>query len=115
MNEKIRIMSEEKVSTALMKFGIPSTIGLLVVAIYNFVDAIFIGGLGTSEMGAAAISFPISMVIIGLGLTIGSGSASYISRLLGKKNTEQANRAASTAFFSSFLLSVVVIVPPSSL
>ncbi|QOR34827.1 MATE family efflux transporter [Clostridium sp. 'deep sea'] len=111
VNSKTKIMGEAKVSTALLKFGLPATIGLLVTALYNFVDAIFVGGLGTSAMGAASISFPISMVIIGLGLTLGSGVASYISRLLGKKNIEQASKAASTAFFSSLLLGTIVIVP----
>ncbi|MCG8485760.1 MAG: MATE family efflux transporter [Clostridia bacterium] len=111
MNEKIRIMEQEKTSIALLKFGIPATLGLLVTAIYNFVDAIFVGRLGTSQMGAASIAFPISMVIIGLGLTLGIGVASYISRLLGKKEIRQANKAASTAFFSSIILALIVIVP----
>jgi putative MATE family efflux protein len=111
MDEKIRIMSEEKISRVLLKFGIPAIIGLLITAIYNFVDAIFVGGLGTSAMGAAAIAFPISMVIVGLGLTLGSGAASYISRLLGEKDIELGNRTASTAFFWSIILGIIVIVP----
>lgn len=111
MDEKIRVMSQEKVAVALLKFGFPAMIGLFVVALYNFVDAIFIAGLGTSEMGAAAISFPISMVIIGLGLTLGSGVASYISRLLGENKIDQANKAVATAFFGSLILGVVVILP----
>ena len=111
MEENIRIMSQEKVSTALLKFGMPATIGLLVVAIYNFVDAIFVGRLGTSAMGAASISFPISMVIIGLGLTLGSGGASYISRLLGKNDIKKGNKVVSTAFFASIILGLIVIIP----
>lgn len=111
MDQKIKIMSEEKVSVALLRFGLPATIGLFVIAIYNFVDAIFVGGLGTSAMGAAAISFPIAMVIIGLGLTLGSGAASYISRLLGARDNEKANKVASTAIFSSIVLGILVIIP----
>lgn len=49
MNEKIKIMGEESVPTALLKFGIPAIVGLSITVIYNFVDAIFVGGLGTSR------------------------------------------------------------------
>ncbi|MCT4593833.1 MAG: MATE family efflux transporter [Anaeromicrobium sp.] len=111
MNERIRIMNEERISTVLLKFGIPAIVGMLINAIYNFVDAIFVGGLGTSAMGAAAIAFPISMVIIGVGLTLGSGAASYIARLLGKGDRKQANKTASTAFFGSIILGVMIIIP----
>ena len=111
MDEKIRIMKEEKISTALLKFGVPAIIGFLITAIYNFVDGVFVGGLGTSAMGAAAIAFPILMVIAGLGLTLGNGAASYISRLLGEGEREQANKTASTACFGTLFLGIIVIIP----
>jgi putative MATE family efflux protein len=75
------------------------------------VDAIFVGGLGTRAMGAAAVSFPISMIIIGLGLALGSGGASLVSRLLGEGNIEKANKTASTALYGSIILGIIVIVP----
>ena len=90
MKNKIQIMQNEKINIALLKFGIPSIIGFLVTALYNFVDALFIGNLGKEAMGAASISYPISLIAIGIGLLLGSGAASYISRLLGEnlaKNT----------------------------
>ncbi|MCT4566482.1 MAG: MATE family efflux transporter [Maledivibacter sp.] len=111
MNEKTRIMSEESIPTALLKFGIPAIIGFLITAVYNFVDAIFVGGLGTSAMGALAVAFPISMISIGIGLILGSGSASYISRLLGEGEIKQANIASSIAFWGSLILGVIAIIP----
>ncbi|TCO68272.1 MATE family efflux transporter [Marinisporobacter balticus] len=111
MNERIRIMSEESIPTALLKFGIPAIIGFLITAIYNFVDAIFVGRLGTSAMGALAVAFPISMISIGIGLILGSGAASYISRLLGEGEIKQANVASSIAFFGSLILGIIAIIP----
>ena len=91
MNERMKMMSEEKIPSVLLKLGVPAIAGMLIDALYNFVDAIFVGGLGTSAMGAASISFPMLMIIVGLGLMMGSGAGSYISRLLGKGEYELAS------------------------
>ncbi|WP_027399182.1 MATE family efflux transporter [Anaerovorax odorimutans] len=111
MDDKIKIMSEEKISKALLKFGIPAIIGMVITAIYNFVDSIFVGGLGTSAMGAASVAFPILMMIAGLGLTMGNGAASYISRLLGEGNLEKANNTASISVVGTLILGILVIIP----
>ncbi len=108
--EKMKMMSEGNITKVLFQLGIPVIIGMLVTSLYNIVDAMFVGGLGTSQMGAVSITYPIAQVIIGLGLTFGSGSASYISRLLGEKDSEQANRTASTALISSILVGLITIV-----
>ena len=109
MNKKIRIMSEEKISSALLKFGIPAIIGFLITAIYNFVDALFLGQLGTNVMGAAAVVFPITFLMIGIGLLLGSGAASVISRLLGRKQISIASQAAAIATYGSVVLGLLII------
>lgn len=76
-----KIMNEESIPKILLKFGIPAIVGFLITAIYNFADAVFVGGLGTSALGALAVAFPISMISIGIGLILGSGAASSVSRL----------------------------------
>ncbi|MBV7271863.1 MATE family efflux transporter [Clostridiaceae bacterium UIB06] len=106
---KIKMMSEGNITKVLFQLGIPVIIGMLVTSLYNVVDAMFVGGLGTSQMGAVSIAYPIAQLIIGLGLTFGSGSASYISRLLGEKNNEQADRTASTALFTSIIVGLITI------
>lgn len=90
--------------------GVPTMIGMLVSAFYSVVDAFFVGKLGTSQMGAVSISFPIVQVIIGLGMTFGSGAASYISRLLGAGKADEANRTASTALFTSSFIGIAAII-----
>lgn len=110
MNDKIKVMKDDKVSSALLKFGIPSIIGFLVTAVYNFVDAIFVGNLGTCAMGATSVVFPITLIMIGIGLLLGSGAATRISVFIGKNKFNEANKIASTALYGSLVLGIIVIL-----
>ena len=107
---RMQLMSEGNVSKALFKLGIPMVVSMLVTAIYNVVDAYFVSGLGTQEAGAVSVAFPLSLIFSGIGLTFGVGAGSYISRLLGKKQTEDAHRVASTAMFTSIIASLAVAI-----
>ncbi len=109
-DEKIKLLQRGKVSTVLLKMGIPTMIGMLVSALYSVVDAYFVGGLGTSQMGAVSVAYPIGQIIIGLGLIFGSGAGSYIARLLGASEYERASRTASTALVSSIVIGAAAIV-----
>lgn len=90
-----------KIPSLLVGLSIPSIIAMLTNAIYNLVDTFFIGRIGTSAVGAVAVAFPIFNLIGAVGLTYGVGAASYVSRLLGAGEKEQADKAASTALFTS--------------
>lgn len=109
-NDKISIMKDAPIASALMKLGIPTMVGMLISALYNAIDAYFVGGLGLSQMGAVSVVFPIVQIIIGLGMMFGAGASSYISRSLGKGDNETANKTASTALFSSILVGAVIII-----
>ena len=85
-------------------------IGMLINALYNLVDAYFVGGLGESPMGAISIVFPLGQVVVGLGLMFGNGAASYLSRLLGRGDRETANKVASTALYSSVIIGAIIII-----
>ena len=106
-----KMIKNESYSRVLLKFGIPAIIGFLITAVYNFVDALFVGALGTRAMGALSVAFPISMITIGIGLILGSGAASFVSRLLGKGDLEQANIMSSVAFWGSIFLGLLSIFP----
>lgn len=106
---RINLLQKADVSTALIKLGIPTMIGMLISALYNAIDAYFVGGLGISQMGAVSVVFPIVQIVIGLGMMFGAGASSYISRLLGKGDQEQADQVASTTLFSSILAGAIVI------
>jgi putative MATE family efflux protein len=109
-SNRIYLLEEARVASALLKLGIPTMVGMLISALYNAIDAYFVGGLGMSQMGAVSVVFPIVQIIIGLGMMFGAGASSYISRLLGKGDNEQANKTASTSLFSGLLVGAIIII-----
>lgn len=109
-NNKMELLGNAPISKALLAMGIPTMLGMMVNAIYNLVDAYFVGGLGTSQMGAISVVYPLGQIVVGLGLLFGNGSASYLSRLLGNRDQEQADRVASTALYSSVAVGAVMII-----
>lgn len=110
MNKKTELLGNAPIPKALLAMGIPTMIGMLINALYNLVDAYFVGGLGESQMGAISVVFPLGQLIVGLGLLFGNGSGSYISRLLGRGDKETADKAASTALYSSLIAGATFIL-----
>ena len=110
VNKKMELLGSAPIPKALMALGIPTMIGMMINALYNLVDAYFVGGLGESQMGAISIVFPLGQVVVGLGLLFGNGAASYLSRLLGRGDQDTANKVASTALYSSVSIGAAVIL-----
>ena len=108
--QKMELLGSTSIPKALLSMGIPTMIGMLVNAFYNLVDAYFVGGLGESQMGAISVVYPLGQVVVGLGLLFGNGAASYISRLLGRGDKENADKVASTALYSSVSVGAVIIL-----
>ena len=95
----------------MVKFALPCTISLLVGALYNIVDQIFIGwGVGYLGNGATNVVFPLTVLALGLAVMIGDGACSYVSICFGKGQAENANRAVGSAVTLSVLVSLVVAV-----
>ncbi len=109
-SSKLELLGSAPVPKALVSLGIPIMIGMLINALYNLVDAYFVGGLGESPMGAISIVFPLGQVVVGLGLMFGNGAASYLSRLLGRDDKDTANKVASTALYSSVIIGAILII-----
>ncbi|PAB60279.1 MATE family efflux transporter [Anaeromicrobium sediminis] len=111
MNERSYMLENEKISKVLMKLSLPATVGMIVNALYNIVDTIFIGrGVGTIAIGALAIAFPIQMIIMAIAQTVGVGGASALSRSLGAKDIERADKVAGNSFISVFIVSIITVV-----
>ena len=109
-SSKMELLGNAPIPKALMAMGIPTMLGMMVNAVYNLVDAYFVGGLGTSQMGAISVVYPLGQVVVGLGLLFGNGASSYLSRLLGKGDKEKANQVASTALYGSVTTGAVIII-----
>ncbi|MDC7124930.1 MAG: MATE family efflux transporter [Spirochaetales bacterium] len=106
-NDRIELLGKGTISRALRTLAIPAVISMLVNAIYNVVDTAFIGLLhDTASIGAAAIVFPIFMLVGAIGLTFGMGAASDISRKIGANQIEDACKTAATAFYTCLIVGV---------
>lgn len=69
------------------KLSIPAIIGMLVVGLYNFMDGVYVGQMiGDNAMGAVSVSYPFTLANTGISTLIGVGSASILSRAIGKKD-----------------------------
>lgn len=104
-------LANEPIKTLLWRLSLPAMVGMFVMSLYNVVDAIFVGrGVGTLGIAGISIVFPIQVVMTGIGLMVGMGAASLISRSLGASNTERAERTLGNAIFLIVLLGGVFTV-----
>ena len=109
-NKKMALLGNAPIPKALMALGVPTMVGMLINALYNLVDTYFVGGLGTDQMGAVTVAFPLGQIVVGLGLLFGNGAAAYLSRLLGRGDKDTANKVASTAVYSGVAIGAIVIL-----
>lgn len=109
-DKRIKLLRDDKVSKAVNHLSAPAIVGLLVLAVYNVVDTMFVSWLGTQATGATQVIFPISMLASAIGLMFGIGSGTYISRLLGSGERDKSDTVASVAFFTTIGFGIVFTV-----
>jgi Na+-driven multidrug efflux pump len=88
--------------------SVPTIISMLVTSIYNIVDTYFVGKINTQATAAVGIVFAVMSIIQATGFLFGQGSGTYISRKLGAREITDAQKMASTAFFSSLLFGILI-------
>ena len=97
MNIEERLRTE-RIGKLLLTFSVPSIISLVITAVYNIVDQIFIGrGVGYLGNGATNVIYPLTQVALALGLMIGEGGANYISLHLGAGERDKVSHAAAAS------------------
>lgn len=110
-DKKIRLLRDEKVLKAILKLSIPMVMGMMIQVLYNLVDTYFIGMLNdANQLAAANISLPVFMMLMAIAGIVGSGSSSYISRCLGNKDYEEANKTISIATGVLIIMSIIVMI-----
>lgn len=108
-NDANHYLVEESLSKLMLKFSIPCTMSLLVSALYNIVDQIFIGrGVGYLGNGATNVVFPITIIALALALLIGDGCAAYLSICQGKKDEKSAHRSVGNAVVFTIGIAIVL-------
>ncbi len=108
MNDKrINLIKSAPIKKAVNTLSAPAILGLFVMAIYNFVDTMFVSWIATEATAATQVVLPIMMIASSIGLAFGMGGGSYLSRLLGKGDTLEAEKTVSTSMFSGVVIGIV--------
>ena len=101
----------QPIGRLLMKFAIPSVISMLVNAVYNIVDQIFIGqGVGYLGNAATTVAFPIVTIILAVGTMLGAGGSAYAAIKLGEKKEEEAENTLGNVFILLVGIGIVLTV-----
>ena len=102
----------EKPGKLLLKFSIPCIASLLISALYNIVDQIFIGNSDVGAIGntATTIVFPLTTIALAIGLLIGDGCASYMSLQNGKGEGNKIHKAVGTMITMSLIISIIFLI-----
>ena len=103
-------MLETPIPPLICKLAVPTIISMLVTAIYNTADTYFVSQINTSASGAVGIVFSVMAIIQAVGFTVGMGSGSIASRLLGQKNYEQANTIATSGVLTALVLGTTLCI-----
>lgn len=85
----------------LLGISVPIMISMLVQALYNIIDSMFVARLNENALTAVSLAFPVQNLMIAVGTGTGVGMNALVSRFLGEKNTENANRAANNGVYLS--------------
>jgi putative MATE family efflux protein len=98
-------MGQRPVGALLLEFSLPSIAGMLVSALYNLVDRIFIGrGVGVDGIAAVTAAFPIMVIGLAIGLLFSSGARSLAALAMGRGDKPRAEELVSRSFGAAFLL-----------
>lgn len=110
-DKRIYTMESEKPVKAVFKMGVPVTLGMMFMVVYNLVDTYFIGMLNNDyQLAATNLAYPVMMIMIAISGIVGNGGASYIARCLGAGRKEEANHTLTIGFELIVISSIVLTV-----
>lgn len=111
MNEKQKQLGEEKIGKLLMKFSLPAVAGMLIGALYNIIDRMFIGkAVGSYAIAGVGLAFPVMAIILAFGLLFGIGGSTLISIRLGEKKHNEAEKILGNIFVLLIILGIFITI-----
>lgn len=113
INQKDRqqMLANAPIGKLLLKLSVPATLAMIVNALYNIVDAIYIGqGVGFLGMAGLTVAFPIQMFILAVGQMVGIGGGALASISLGEGDSEKADNVAGNAYVLIVILGVMIML-----
>ena len=108
-NENVELMRGEP-EKAVKKLAIPIMISMILTALYNIVDGIWVAGLGQTAIAGIGFVTPIFMVINGASVGLGNGATSSIARFIGAKNHKKANESATQSLIIFLISSIILTI-----
>ncbi|WP_032123547.1 MATE family efflux transporter [Clostridium amazonitimonense] len=112
-NDRQKRLGTEPIGDLLAKFSIPAIVGMMVNALYNIVDRIYIGNIkdvGGYAISGVGLTLPITTIIMAFGMLVGIGAGTKTSIKLGQKKKNDAERIIGNAFVLNILISIVITV-----
>ncbi len=104
---KMGVMPVDKL---LISMSLPMMISMLVQALYNIVDSIFVSRINENALTAVSLAFPLQSLMVAIGAGMGVGVNALLSRFLGEKEFEKANKAAEHGVFLSVLSYLLFLI-----
>lgn len=107
------LLAKEKISKLLLKYSVPAIIGMLVNALYNVVDRIFIGnipGVGSLAITGVGVTLPVTTIILGFCMLVGIGATTTISIKLGQGKREDAEKVIGNAITLSIIIALFLTI-----
>ncbi|SFG16251.1 putative efflux protein, MATE family [Desulfotomaculum arcticum] len=104
-------MRDDRIGSLLWKFSLPAIVGMLVNALYNIIDRIFVGhGVGSLGLAATTVAFPIMLIMMGVSILIGVGATALISIRLGEQKQKDAEKIAGNGAVMLILLPLTITI-----
>ena len=101
------IMGYEKIPALVLKMSVPLMFSMLIQALYNIVDSVFVSRVSETALTAVSLAFPLQNLMIAFAVGTGVGVNSYLARKLGEGRTDEAEKAASNGLFLSIVTYIV--------
>lgn len=110
LDTRTKLLTQNPVSL-MFELSIPAILGMVVVGLYNFMDSVFVGQMvGSVQMGAISVSYPFTLINGGTAAMLGVGSASVLSRAIGKKDEATIGKIMGNLVAMVILLSAIITI-----
>ncbi len=101
-------LTEGPIKRTLFALALPIILGQLLQSAYQLIDAFWVGRLGSNEVAAVSVSFPITFLVISLGIGLGIAGATLTSQYMGAKQTDKVNHVAGQTLLLVFVTSAIL-------
>ena len=109
MKKEVAVLLGEP-KKAVLKISWPMMLGMVVHSLYNLADGAWVAGLGTNELSAIGLFFPFFMVLVAVGMALGVGGGSAVSRRIGEKKKEDADNTALHTLYGGVGVSLLISI-----